>query len=58
MKKRLLPTIPSMAFACVAIILSGCSFGLQPLPDSVQEQLNDAVEQGMDGVIVCVNRPG
>lgn len=51
------PTIPSIAYAYVMVFLSGCAFGLQPLPNSVQEQLNDAVEQGMDGVIVCVNRP-
>lgn len=57
MRKRVTPIISSMAFACVAVILSGCSFGLQPLPNTVQEQLNDAVDQGMDGIIVCVNRP-
>jgi len=46
-----------MAFACLTVILSGCSFGLQPLPSTVQQQLNDAVDRGMDGIIVCVNRP-
>ncbi len=58
MRKRVTPIISSKTFACIAVILSGCTFGLQPLPDTVQEQLNDAVDQGMDGIIVCVNRPG
>ncbi|MEQ8413365.1 MAG: serine hydrolase domain-containing protein [Imperialibacter sp.] len=57
MNKRYIPVISSMAFACLTVILSGCSFGLQPLPSTVQQQLNDAVDQGMDGIIVCVNRP-
>ena len=57
MKKRFTPIISSMATAYVAFFLSGCAVGLQPLPDTVQEQINDAVDQGMDGVIVCVNRP-
>ena len=58
MKKQFTTTIPSIAFAFVTVLLSGCSIGLQPLPDTVQEQINDAVDQGMDGIIVCVNRPG
>ncbi|MEQ8471396.1 MAG: serine hydrolase domain-containing protein [Marinoscillum sp.] len=57
MKKRFTPIISFIATACVVVLLSGCAFGLQPLPDTIQEQLNDAVDQGMDGVIVCVNRP-
>lgn len=51
------PIISSMAFARVAVILSGCFFGLQPLPDTIQGQVDDAVDHGMDGVIICVNRP-
>lgn len=57
MKKRFTPIISFIAFACIMVVLSGCAFGLQPLPDTIQEQLNDAVDQGMDGIIVCVNRP-
>ncbi|MEQ9302285.1 MAG: serine hydrolase domain-containing protein, partial [Marinoscillum sp.] len=56
MKKRFTPIISFIAFAFM-VVLSGCAFGLQPLPDTIQEQLNDAVDQGMDGIIVCVNRP-
>ncbi len=58
MKKRVTPIISSRTFVCIAVILSGCTFGLQPLPDTIQEQVNEAVDQGMDGIIVCVNRPG
>ena len=57
MKKRITLLFSSMTFACISIILSSCAFGLQPLPDTVQAQLNDAIDQGMDGVIICVNRP-
>ncbi|WP_456462918.1 serine hydrolase domain-containing protein [Reichenbachiella sp.] len=61
MKKSIsisLPTIPSIALAYVMVLLSGCALGLRPLPNTVEEQLKDAVDHGMDGVIVCVNRPG
>ncbi|WP_200977941.1 serine hydrolase [Echinicola sp. 20G] len=50
-------TISILAFGCILVVLSGCAFGLQPLPDTVQEEINDGVDHGMDGVIVCVNRP-
>ncbi len=36
--------------------LTGC-ISLTPLPDSIQQQIEDGVEQGMDGVIICVNDP-
>jgi len=42
----------------VMVLLSGCTLGLQPLPDSIQEQIEYGVDHGMDGIIVCVNRPG
>lgn len=29
---------------------------LKPLPDTVQEQVNKAVDYGFDGIIVCVNK--
>ena len=57
MKKRITLLFSSMTFACISIILSSCAFGLQPLPDTIQAQLNDAIDQGMDGVIICVNQP-
>ena len=30
---------------------------MEPLPDSIQDQIEDGVDRGMDGVIVCVNDP-
>ncbi len=30
---------------------------LAPLPDTVQEQVQDALAHGFDGIIVCVNQP-
>lgn len=61
MKKSItlsLASIPSIGFAYVMVLLSSCAMGLQPLPNSVEQQLEDAVDHGMDGIIVCVNRPG
>ncbi len=31
---------------------------LEPLPDTVQEQVNDAVDHGLDGIIVYVDQSG
>ena len=31
---------------------------LPPLPDTVQEQVNDAVDRGLDGIVVYVDQPG
>lgn len=31
---------------------------LEPLPDTVQEQVNDAIDHGFDGIIVYVDQPG
>lgn len=31
---------------------------VKPLPDTVQEQVNNAVDYGFDGIIVCVNKKG
>jgi D-alanyl-D-alanine carboxypeptidase len=31
---------------------------LTPLPDTVQQQVNDAVDRGLDGIIVYVDQPG
>jgi D-alanyl-D-alanine carboxypeptidase len=47
----------AVLLASVSLYISGCTLGLQPLPNTVQDQINDAVDQGMDGIIVCVNDP-
>ena len=57
MKKRI-SLFPFIAIAYMIVLLSGCVIGLQRLPGTVEEQLQDAVDDGMDGIIVCVNRPG
>ncbi len=47
-----------LAYAFVMVLLSGIAMGQQALPDTIDGQLKDAVDRGMDGVIICVNRPG
>lgn len=47
-----------LAYAFVMFLLSGIAMGQQALPDTIEGQLKDAVDNGMDGVIICVNRPG
>ena len=58
MNIRYKSVISSIAFAYVMVLMSGCTMRLQSLPNTVEEQLKDAVYHGMDGIIVCVNRPG
>ena len=58
MNIRYKSVISSIAFAYVMVLMSGCTMRLQSLPNTVEEQLKDAVDHGMDGIIVCVNRPG
>ena len=35
-----------------AIGLAGCSLRLKPLPDTVDEELENALDRGFDGIIV------
>ncbi|MBI1306789.1 MAG: serine hydrolase [Bacteroidetes bacterium] len=60
MYKRLKPLvgIPSIALICLLVAVSGCAMDLQPLPDSVEAEVDHAIERGFDGIIVYVNRPG
>lgn len=46
----------SLAFSIVS--LSSCTIGLQPLPDTVEGELQKAVGDGFDGIIVYVNQGG
>ena len=48
---------PSIVCWYVIVLLSGCSRGLHSSPNMVQVQLEDAVDDGMDGIIVCINQP-
>jgi D-alanyl-D-alanine carboxypeptidase len=49
-----------VAFICFFIFTPLGAFWawLAPLPDTVQEQVNDAIEHGMDGIIVYVHQSG
>jgi CubicO group peptidase (beta-lactamase class C family) len=63
-KKRIVQTLriimPIMAITCAIIFPPWDLVGawLAPLPDTVQEQLDDAVKGGFDGIIVYVNQTG
>lgn len=52
--------MPTIAIFCIAIFvpwLAGCAY-LKPLPDTVQEQVSDAVNYDLDGIIVYVDKKG
>ncbi len=40
------------------IFLSGCKTGLKPLPETVDIEVENALDRGLDGIIVCVNQAG
>lgn len=50
----------TIAIICLVIFvpwLAGCAY-VKPLPDTVQEQVNDAIPYGLDGMIVYVDKKG
>lgn len=53
-------TMPAVAVVMVAVIapLDLVPAWLAPLPDTVQEQVDDAVDQGLDGIVVYVDQAG
>jgi len=53
-------SIPALAMACLIIFppWNIVWARLSPLPDSIQEQVDDAIDQGLDGIIVYVDQPG
>lgn len=58
--KRLLRIImPIIAIVCAVVFIpwQAVWLWLKPLPDTVQEQVNDAINQGIDGIIVYVDQP-
>ena len=63
-KKRIVRTLriimPIIAIICVVIIppWDGLRIWLTPLPDTVQEQVEDATDYGLDGIIVYVDQQG
>lgn len=52
--------MPIVAIICAAIIppWDGFFAWVAPLPDTVQEQVNDAIDYGLDGIIVYVDQAG
>lgn len=59
--QRLLQIIMSIiAIICVVIFvpwLAGCAY-VKPLPDTLQEQVSDAINYDLDGIIVYVDKKG
>jgi D-alanyl-D-alanine carboxypeptidase len=52
--------MPIIALICIIIFvpwMAGCAY-LKPLPHSVEEQVNEAVNEGLDGIIVYVDKKG
>ena len=50
--------IKLITIICTILLLSGCELDLQALPDSIETEVNKAVEHGFDGIIVYVNQAG
>ncbi|NII09502.1 serine hydrolase domain-containing protein [Oleiagrimonas sp. C23AA] len=63
-KKRIIRILrvvmPLVALVCIVTLppWAGIKAWLSPLPDSVQQQVDDAVHDGLDGVIVYVDQGG
>ncbi|RYZ78733.1 MAG: class A beta-lactamase-related serine hydrolase, partial [Moraxellaceae bacterium] len=52
--------MPIIAIICTIIFvpwLAGCAY-LKPLPDTVQQQVSDAINYELDGIIVYVDKKG
>lgn len=50
----LVSTVISLYFVPWPIVLAW----IKPLPDDVQEQVNEAIDMGFDGIIICVDEGG
>jgi len=52
--------MPVVAIICIVVFppWDGIWACIAPLPDTVQEQVADAIDQGLDGIIVYVDQPG
>lgn len=57
--KQIIPNAGKLSLATAILIsalwIPGC-ISLKPLPDNVQKELENALDRGFDGIIVCVNR--
>jgi len=52
--------MPIVAITCLVLFppWDAIRVWIAPLPDSVQEQVDDAVDHGLDGIILYVDQPG
>lgn len=52
--------MPIVAVICIVVFppWNGISAWLAPLPETVQEQVDDAIDHGLDGIIVYVDQSG
>lgn len=57
-KRNLRTRLICALLVCSMAPFQACSIWPGPLPDSIQSEIEDAVNRGFDGVIVCVNQPG
>lgn len=55
---RLLAALATIVSMAIFVPWPSVIAYLKPLPDSVQQQVDDAVRSGLDGVIVYIDRPG
>jgi len=55
---RLFPFLSLLSLIPFILYLSGCTIGLLPLADTVEGELQKAVDNGFDGIIVYVNQGG
>lgn len=52
--------MPIIAIICTVVFVpwNGVFALLAPLPETVQEQVDDAIDHGLDGIIIYVDQPG
>jgi len=43
---------------CSVVLMSSCKIDLKPLPYKIEDELNNAVDLGFDGIVVYVNQAG
>lgn len=55
---RIIMPIVAVVSAVIFVPWNAALLWIAPLPDTVQEQLDDAVDRGLDGVIVYVDQAG
>lgn len=48
----------TLALLCFILFISSCKTGLKPLPESVDTEVENALDRGLDGIIVCVEKEG